>query len=377
MAKVVAIVQARMGSTRLPGKVMSDVGGTPMIGRLIERLSRARHIDQIVVATSEEPANIPLVDYVSTLGISTWSGSETDVLERFLGAARSASADLIVRITGDCPLVDPILVDAVIEAFRSGSFDYVSNIEPATFPDGLDIEVFSFAALDQAARETDKPYDHEHVTPYLRTAPGFRRYCLTNDVDLSHLRWTVDEQADLDVVRSVFAAKAPDIHFGWREVLALNDARDDLFTGNLHIKRNEGAVMGAGQKLWKRAKNVIPGGNMLLSKRAEMLLPEHWPTYFSKTKGATVWDLDGKPYIDTFLMGVGSNTLGYSHPEVDGAVMQVVASGNLSTFNAPEEVYLAERLVELHPWADMARFTRSGGGGQCSGHPHRTRGERT
>ncbi|MBJ3785057.1 aminotransferase class III-fold pyridoxal phosphate-dependent enzyme [Devosia sediminis] len=361
MGKTVAIIQARMGSTRLPGKVMRDLHGMPLIGRLVERLSPARRIDQIVIATSEDAANDPLVEYAATLGISTWRGSETDVLERFLGAARNYDADVVVRITGDCPLVDPELVDQVVEAFEASPHDYASNIEPATFPDGLDVEVFTLEALERAARETDKPYDHEHVTPYLRTAPGYRRVCITNDVDLSHLRWTVDEPVDLEVVRAVFAAKAPDIHFSWRDVLALNNTQESVFASNLHIKRNEGATMGSGQKLWKRAKNVIPGGNMLLSKRAEMMLPEHWPAYFSKTSGATVWDLDGNAYIDTFLMGVGTNTLGYSHPEVDEAVMQVVASGNLSTFNAPEEVYLAERLIALHPWADMARFTRSGG----------------
>ncbi len=119
--------------------------------------------------------------------------------------------------------------------------------------------------------------------------------------------------------------------------------------------------MSAGQKLWKRAKQVIPGGNMLLSKRAEMFLPEQWPAYFSKSKGCKVWDLDGKEYTDMSIMGIGTNTLGYGHPEVDAAVQQVVADGNMSTFNCPEEVYLAEKLIELHPWADMVRLARSGG----------------
>ena len=121
------------------------------------------------------------------------------------------------------------------------------------------------------------------------------------------------------------------------------------------------ADLGIGQKLWKRAKHVIPGGNMLLSKRAEMFLPEQWPAYFSKAKGCKVWDLDGKEYIDMSIMGIGTNTLGYGHPEVDEAVRQTVSSGNMSTLNCPEEVYLAEKLVELHPWADMVRFARSGG----------------
>lgn len=120
-------------------------------------------------------------------------------------------------------------------------------------------------------------------------------------------------------------------------------------------------MSGDGQALWKRAKGIIPGGNMLLSKRAEMLLPEHWPAYFSRTRGATVWDLDGNAFTDMFLMGVGTNTLGYSHPEVDAAVMKVVQDGNLSTLNAPEEVWLAERLIAMHPFAEMARFCRTGG----------------
>lgn len=119
--------------------------------------------------------------------------------------------------------------------------------------------------------------------------------------------------------------------------------------------------MGKGQILWERAKKIIPGGNMLLSKRAEMFLPNLWPAYFSKAKGCRVWGLDGREYIDMSIMGIGTNTLGYGHPEVDEAVRKVIDTGNMSTFNCPEEVYLAERLIELHPWADMARLTRSGG----------------
>lgn len=119
--------------------------------------------------------------------------------------------------------------------------------------------------------------------------------------------------------------------------------------------------MGSGQDLWKRAKKVIPGGNMLLSKRAEMFLPDQWPAYFSRAKGCRLWDLDGREYVDLSIMGIGTNTLGYGHPEVDQAVRGVVDAGNMSTFNCPEEVLLAEKLVELHPWADMVRLARTGG----------------
>jgi glutamate-1-semialdehyde 2,1-aminomutase len=143
--------------------------------------------------------------------------------------------------------------------------------------------------------------------------------------------------------------------------LQLHEVKPELFRANQHLIRNEGATMGTGQKLWKRAKQVIPGGNMLLSKRAEMFLPEQWPAYFSRAKGCKVWDLDGNEYIDMSIMGIGTNTLGYGHPEVDEAVRKAVEFGNMSTLNCPEEVYLAEKLVELHPWGDMVRFARSGG----------------
>ncbi|KRC81715.1 aminotransferase class III-fold pyridoxal phosphate-dependent enzyme [Sphingomonas sp. Root241] len=359
--KTVAIVQARMGSTRLPNKVMRPITGTPMIELLLARLREAAEVDEIVVATSDAARNDVLADHVAALGYRCYRGSENDVLDRYLLAARGSEAEVVIRITGDCPLVDPELVDQAVRHFRETGADYLSNSAPPTFPDGLDIEVFTAAALERAGREATEVFDREHVTPYLRRPGLFRQASLENDVDLSALRWTVDEPHDAGVIEAIFAHFAPDIHFGWRQVLQLQQAQSRLFDGNQHIARNEGATMGTGQKLWKRAKQVIPGGNMLLSKRAEMFLPEQWPAYYSKAKGCQVWDLDGNVYTDMTIMGIGTNILGYAHPEVDAAVHAVVDSSNMSTLNCPEEVYLAERLIELHPWADMVRFARSGG----------------
>src|SRR4029077_13391574 len=144
----------------------------------------------------------------------------------------------------------------------------------------------------------------------------------------------------LEEVRRVFEYFQPRRDFGWGEVLELQDSHPEWFSVNEHLVRNEGLDMGTGQNLWKRAKRVIPGGNMLLSKRAEMFLPEQWPAYFSKASGCRVWDLDGNEYIDMSLMGIGTNTLGYGNPEVDGAVRATVDAGNMSTLNCPEEVYL-------------------------------------
>lgn len=359
--KVVAIVQARMGSTRLPNKVMKQIAGVPMIELLLTRLSKSNQIDQIVLATSTDGRNTPLVEYVQKLGYTCVRGSESDVLDRYLVAARQAQADVVVRITGDCPLIDPALVDLAIAQFKAEGVDYLSNAAPATFPDGLDTEVFTMQALERAGRESQEQHDREHVTPYMRRPSLFKTGVMLNVEDLSGLRWTVDEPADFDVVSQVFSYFAPDIHFSWTQVQELQRKRLDIFASNHNITRNEGATMGTGQKLWKRAKAVIPGGNMLLSKRAEMFLPEQWPAYFSKAKGCQVWDLDGKQYTDMSIMGIGTNILGYGHPEVDAAVHQTVDAGNMSTFNCPEEVYLAEKLVEIHPWADMVRLARSGG----------------
>jgi glutamate-1-semialdehyde 2,1-aminomutase len=359
--KTVAVVQARMGSTRFPNKVMQPICNTPMIGLLLRRLANAKLIDEIVVATSREPRNDPLADYCRELGYAVHQGSESDVLDRFYQAATEAGADIVVRITGDCALIDPVLVDAVIQGFVDRGVDYASNTAPPTFPDGLDAEVFSYRALTEASKRAVEPREREHVTPYIRESTRFTRFNYENDRDCSAERWTVDEPEDLEVVRKIFEHFHPRHDFSWGEVLALRNAHPEWFMANQHFTRNEGLELGTGQKLWKRAKRVIPGGNMLLSKRAEMFLPDRWPAYFSKAKGCHVWDLDGNDYIDMSIMGIGTNILGYGHPEVDEAVRQTVSAGNMSTLNCPEEVYLAERLVDLHPWADMVRLARSGG----------------
>lgn len=359
--KIVAIVQARMGSTRFPQKVMQPICSTPMIGLLLERLSKAKLIDRIILATSTDQRNEPLVQYVRALGFDTYQGSEDDVLDRYYQAARIAGANIVVRITGDCPLIDPELVDSVISLFLKNGVDYATNTNPPSYPDGLDVAVFSFEALEIAWKNAKQPRQREHVTPYIRESSQFVRINLTNERDYSRERWTVDEPEDLEVIRKIFKYFSPRRDFSWLEVITLSERHSEYFTENRHLIRNEGAQLSTGQKLWKRAKRVIPGGNMLLSKRAEMFLPERWPAYYSKAKGCHVWDLDDHEYIDMSIMGIGTNTLGYGHPEVDEAVRRVIDKGNMSTFNCPEEVYLAERLVELHPWADMVRLARSGG----------------
>ena len=363
MAKnpIIAIVQARMGSKRLPGKVLKRINDKTLIEILFYRLSLSKMIDKIILATSLKTEDDKLVEHIEDKGYSVFRGDENNVLSRYYEAGKLYKANTIIRITGDCPIIDPKLVDSVISFYKQNEYDYVTIASPPTFPDGLDTEVFSYETLKTAYEEVTDNYDKEHVTPYIRNSKKFKIWNITNNIDYSSQRWTVDEPEDFQVINNIVNHFSPDLDFCWEDVVKLKKSHPEYFSQNNKIIRNEGAMTGSGQKLWKRAKKIIPGGNMLLSKRAEMFLPDKWPSYFSKAKGCKVWDLDGIEYIDMSIMGIGTNTLGYGHPLVDEAVQKTVEMGNLSTLNCSEEVYLAERLIELHPWAAMVRFARTGG----------------
>ena len=202
--KVVAIVQARMGSTRFPNKVMKPICGVPMIELLLKRLAKSQELDHIVVATSIDSSNKALIEHVESLGFACEQGSEDDVLERYVQAAEKHKSDVVVRITGDCPLVDPNLVDDCIREFHSQNVDYLSNTNPPTYPDGLDVAVVKTNALQIASRNSHEKYQREHVMPYIRNSKDFQLGCLKNSEDLSSLRWTVDEPEDFDVITNIF-----------------------------------------------------------------------------------------------------------------------------------------------------------------------------
>src|SRR5262245_10534985 len=221
-----------MGSTRFPNKVMRPVCGTPMIGLLLERLQHARSIDEIIVATSVDPRNDTLEQYVRQLGYQVYRGSENDVLDRYFNAAKSAQADVVVRATGDCPLIDPGLVDDVIGFFESRGVDYASNVDPPTYPDGLDIEVFSFTVLEEAWLSANEPRQREHVTPFIREGNRFTRANYANTADESGERWTVDEPEDFEIITRVFEHFHPRRDFRWTEVAALRRSHPDWFMTN-------------------------------------------------------------------------------------------------------------------------------------------------
>jgi spore coat polysaccharide biosynthesis protein SpsF len=241
---ILGVLQARVSSSRLPVKVMKTILGTPMILLQIERLKQCRRIDRLVVATSTEASDDPLVRACESHGITIYRGSLSDVLSRFVGAAQPYQPTAVVRLTGDCPLADAQVIDFAIETYLSGGYDYLSNVDPPTYPDGLDVEVVSYRALLEANDRARLPSEREHVTPYIRNHPEqFRLGSVKQSVDQSALRWTVDNPEDFEFVRLVYEALYPSNPlFGTADILALMDRRPELVRINRHVPRNAGLV---------------------------------------------------------------------------------------------------------------------------------------
>ncbi len=221
----VAIIQARMTSSRLPGKVLANLAGKPLLERMIVRVQRSQRLNGIVVATTVNTIDDPVVALAQRMGVAIFRGDELDVLGRICAAAASVNADPIVRLTADCPMADPAVIDAALTLFEKGGADYLSNCNRRTFPDGLDVEVISASALAIANREARNPELREHVTPYVRgNSPDlgcgdFRRADLIAPADFGHFRFTVDTAEDLLFLSSLFA-QLPD-GFGWLDAVAL------------------------------------------------------------------------------------------------------------------------------------------------------------
>jgi len=359
--KPVAIIQARFNSTRLPGKVLKKINNKTMLEILIRRLSRSKYISKIIVACSKNEKDKNIIDICKNLEIDYFIGSENDVLERYYKAAKKFKALNIVRITGDCPLIDPKVVDEVIINFFKKNVDYASNGNPPTYPDGLDVEVFRFSALQYAFFKAKHSFEREHVTPFIVNHKKFTKFNLKYYKNISSLRLTLDEKEDLFVLEKIIKNFENNIYFDLKNILDFLRKNKKIISINSHIKRNEGYHMNLGQKMWKRANKIIPGGTMLFSKNPDLFLPKFWPAYFEKTKGCTIWDLEKKKYLDLSYMGVGTNILGYCRKEIDDSIKDVIRKGNMSTLNSKEEILLAEKLVDMHPWSSMAKFTRTGG----------------
>ena len=236
----VAILQARMTSTRLPGKVMLDLHGAPMIQRQLERVSRANLIDKIVVATSTDPSDDELVEFVERLGFEVERGPLNDVLARYVQVIERLDPSVVVRLTADCPIASPSVIDQVIAGFRAGDYDYFSNTLQPTFPDGLDAEVARSSVLTWVNSNSTDGHEHEHVTLGVYRRPDrFRVGNLASEKNHSDLRWTVDNSFDLDFVRSVYAElyeEKPE--FEYEDVLELLERQPELNRTTMDAARN-------------------------------------------------------------------------------------------------------------------------------------------
>jgi spore coat polysaccharide biosynthesis protein SpsF len=233
--QVLAIIQARMGSTRLPGKVLAEIEGRPMLWHVLQRTQAADSLDEVVVATTTEPADDLIVSLCRESGTVCFRGSEKDVLDRYYQAARLHRAPVIVRITSDCPLIDPEIVDKTVRQFMVEQPDYASNCLVRTYPRGLDTEVFTFRALEVAWNEAGQSYERAHVTPYLYQNPErFKVLSVMGNKDYSFYRWTVDTPEDFEFVRAVYARFAG-VGFLWNDVLRLLEREPALAEINRSI----------------------------------------------------------------------------------------------------------------------------------------------
>lgn len=242
--KTVCIIQARMGSTRLPGKVMLDLCGKTVLEHVIQRVKRVKNIDEIVIATTIDKKDNVIVEEAMKCGVKVFRGSEEDVLSRYYYAAKENKADVVVRITSDCPLIDPEITQRTIDYYliNKDKFDYVSNTLERTFPRGLDTEIFGFKVLEKAFNEATLQPDREHVTPYIWDNPNmFSLGCYKNDVDYSKYRWTLDTEEDFELIKRIyeklFYLKSND--FSMEDILKVYEKDADLFYINNMIKQKE------------------------------------------------------------------------------------------------------------------------------------------
>ena len=357
--KIIVIVQGRLNSSRFPNKVIEKINLKSVTEIIYERLKCSKLINDIIFAIPENEKKY--LNYLKKRKIKFYLGSKNNVLKRYFDCAKKNNADIIVRVTADCPLVDPQMIDNMIKIFKKNDdLDLLTNNSPPSYPDGLDISIFNFRTLRKSYLSAKTIFEQEHVVPFMLRSKSIIKKNIKCKLDLKYLRWTIDEKEDLEVLKEIFKNFKTNT-FSWEKVLRLVKSKPDIFKRNSFILRDEGSILPTGQKIWKRAKKIIPGGNMLLSKRPEFYLENKWPTYFSRAKDCFLWDLDGNKFLDMSMMGVGTNILGYGNTYVDKKVNEVVKKGNMSTLNCKEEVLLAEKLLELHPWAEMCKFTRSGG----------------
>jgi len=373
--RVIAVIQARMGSSRLPGKSMIDLAGTPLLHRLVAQLEGTSSLDEVVIATSIDPADDVIEQYAIKYGIRVVRGSQQDVLSRYILAADATDAEVIVRLTGDCPLHSPDTIDEVVGAFLKAHVDYACNTNPYTRPDGQDVEVFTREILNRASASAENDPDREHVTPWMRRTAGIKRLdFMHSKPHLASGRWSVDHPDDLEFARSVWSCldQRGTGPFNFEEIMSAVKESNAL-QGKAVI--NEGFYLSLYKEAsaepapplvlnnsfsWlERSDQVIPGGAQTYSKSWRHHIRGVTPVFLDRGKGAVVTDVDGNDYVD-LIQGLLPNILGYANEEVNRAAYDRAQEGHSFSLAHPIEVELAERLCRLIPCAEMVRFGKNG-----------------
>lgn len=383
--KIIVFIQARMGSTRLGGKVLKKVLGKELLIHMIDRVKTAKTVDDIVVITSTNNNDDVIADLCAKHKIKYFRGSEFDLLDRHYQAAKNFGADFVVKIPSDCPLTDPEIIDKVISLWKNNQekYDYVSNYHPPTFPDGLDVEGCPISILEIAWKNAKKTHEREHTFPYIWDNPEkFRIGNVTNiygDMFLSH-RWTLDYEEDLIYITKIFEELKDKKIFLMSDVLELLEKKPELKEINNRYlginwyrkcgcqlktvsrslyRRNEPLILTKSLELLKRSKKVIPCATQTLSKGYTQWSVGASPLFIESASGCEVYDVDGNAYID-YGMALGPFILGYCDPDVNLAVEEQLKKGTMFTLPNPLETEVAEQIVENVPCAEMVKFGKNG-----------------
>lgn len=364
--KNIVIIQARLNSKRLPNKILKKIGNYSCLDFLLKRLKKSKLVDKVIIASNKKSKS--LKKKISEPNLNFFFGSDENVLKRYYDCCKKyniKNEDNIIRITADCPFLDPKLLDKLLEIRTIKNLEVITNTQPATYPDGMDISIFKFYLLKKAYLKAKKKSDLEHVTPFIYRIKNIKKENFNDKQNLSNVRITLDDSNDLEFLNFIFKELKQNIHFNYKNLKKLIfklRKNNPKYKKNLFSdERNLGKQMSSGYKIWKYAETLIPSGNMLLSKRPDYFIPYKWPTYYSRAKGCNVWDLDGKKYVDFSAMGIGTSLLGYSNDKINKEAMLAIKNGVASTLNSYEDVRLAEYFLKFNKWAHMVKFTRSGG----------------
>jgi glutamate-1-semialdehyde aminotransferase/spore coat polysaccharide biosynthesis protein SpsF (cytidylyltransferase family) len=372
--RTIAIIQARMGSTRLPNKVMRDLAGKPVLAWVVNAARAAFGVDDVWVATTIAAADDAVAAWCERNKVAVYRGSEADVLERYVGAATASAADVVVRLTADCPLLDPAVIAQTVRLRAMTDAAYASNVDPPTWPDGLDCEVVTVDALVAAHAEATRPSDREHVTPFVRNNRArFPAETLVAPLPgLARERWTLDTAADYAFLSALAERLPAERPPSYLEVLAVLDREPHLRDLNRNEERNAGFAKSLAderidtsrsfkrsQHMLERAEKVIPLGSQTFSKSRIQLPPGAAPLFLTHGNGGRVYDVDGNEYVD-LVNALFPLVLGYRDPDVDLAIRRQLTRGISFSVATTLEIELAERLTKHIPCAEMVRYGKNG-----------------